>query len=233
MSKRKGMSSKGRGSGFLSSEVGALLDELEDSLPLCTVEWEAVLRLHIFQLVSPTSANRDPMIPPDVKRAKLIRIEMPKRADIGTATEEGNLLSSNESASENDAESDYEAQDGTQAQMDSTAGAYNDLERIGHRESLSTSSVLTPRPLVSKRQKTSEVATSSSTLRVLEMQLILEDKRREADREWREEERRVREAERKEKQEELRRREEERREDRKELYSLLAFMFGIRKNSSD
>ncbi|CAK4608522.1 unnamed protein product [Aphanomyces euteiches] len=153
---------------------------------------------------------------------------------MGTATEEGNLLSSNESASENDAESNYEAEDGTQAQMDSTAGAYNDLERIGHRESLSsTSSVLTPRPLVSKRQKTSEVAISSSTLRVLEMQLILEDKRREADRERREEERRVREAERKEKQEELRRREEERLEDRKEFYSLLAFMFGIRKNSSD
>ena len=103
--KRPGNDKGGRGSGFGQAELDSLLDLLDEALPLCAAEWDAVVRDH--QLRYPGAGRTvdslkrkfsnlhrkkmptgDPLMPADVRKAKHIRYKMTERSDLGDGNED-------------------------------------------------------------------------------------------------------------------------------------------------
>ncbi|KAG9404772.1 hypothetical protein AC1031_004977 [Aphanomyces cochlioides] len=223
----------------------------DEALPLCTTEWESVLGLHelrypgqgrtvdsikrkfssLYRRQIPTG---DPHIPPEVRKAKSIRLKMTERADMGDGTEGGGLLSSgDELDNDGDDSQIQEGSDEIEQQFDDQDQTSDAFER-----SLSTQYA---RPLVSKRMKTASSDQASSIYKMMEMQMLMEEQRRSDEREIREQERirrdEERELERKlreeERREERERREiesRERREQHKEFMTLVAMILGAKQH---
>ncbi|KAG9399158.1 hypothetical protein AC1031_012120 [Aphanomyces cochlioides] len=213
----------GRGSGFTKSEVESLLELLETYLPLCTTEWEAVLKKHeqrypaqnrtvdsirrkfanLYRAAIPTG---DPLIPHEVRRAKTIRSKMNERAAMG----DGSEIDDYEIDHHEDMQEEVESEQLIDKPPNNSFLADDqDAPAAATSTSSVASSFSGPRPLVRKRFK-QENEDASTMLELMKMQMLLEEKRLQIERERREDERQRREEERRERIEEWRQRELER-----------------------
>ncbi|KAG9404968.1 hypothetical protein AC1031_004066 [Aphanomyces cochlioides] len=164
----------GRGSGFTKSEVESLLELLETYLPLCTTEWEAVLKKHeqrypaqnrtvdsirrkfanLYRAAIPTG---DPLIPHEVRRAKTIRSKMNERADMGDGSEIDGLPPSDVDYEIDHHEDMQEEVESEQLIDKPPNNSFLADDQDAPAAATSTSSVASsfsgPRPLVRKRYK--------------------------------------------------------------------------------
>jgi len=196
----------GRGSGFSQPEMEALLDLLDSALPISSMEWEAVMAEHnkkfptmkrtvdslrrkfntLHRVKMPTG---DPLMKPEVKRAKHIRYKMTDRADLGECDELDDIDSiyTNEVVDDSDDSEEHEesttpitlSQDTPEKQDPLCNTAVRDIE----------GSLQRPRPLVRKRPKLMSNFGDESIMKIMEMQMLIENQRQQEERERRAEER--------------------------------------------